>query len=108
MPDNRGLIVRNAKPGNYEGGPTSATLFDTETNQATVLTRGLEQYGAATVSPDGRRMVMQGSSLRILTLGGRLERAIPVPEGSYVTTARWSPDGRSVAYVVGPYSFMGP
>jgi hypothetical protein len=43
-----------------------------------------------------------GTTLRVYTIDGVLEREIVPPDGQLVTAAAWSPDGSSFSYIVGP------
>lgn len=62
--------------------------------------------GGAVLAPDGDRLLVAGQRLRIYTTEGRLLRDdIVAPAGFAVVAAAWSPDGRTIAYVMGPAGF---
>lgn len=77
-------------------------LVEPATGEVQLLTDGLEVGAASHLSPDGKRLLVTGSKLRVYTIDGVLEREIVPPGGLPVIAAAWSPDGSSFAYIVGP------
>jgi hypothetical protein len=66
------------------------------------LTQGLEKGATYGLSPDGSRILVTGSKLRVYTIDGQLEREISPPAGHVVLAAAWAEDGSSFAYITGP------
>ena len=85
-----------------ESSSSRVSIIDVPSGQIQPLTAGLEASATYQVSPDGHKLLVTGSKLRVYTIDGVLEREITPPDGLPVIAAAWSPDGSSFAYIVGP------
>jgi WD40 repeat protein len=77
-------------------------LAKASTGQVELLTEQTGPTRTWAASPDGQRILVGGSSLRLFSSDGELLRTVAAPEGLTVSGLSWSKDGRSFAYVLGP------
>jgi hypothetical protein len=85
-------------------------LVDVERETAAALTDGFEDGAFASGTPDGTRLLIGGSRLRVVSAEGVLERDFgPAPAGYVYDSAAWSPDGASFAFILRPAGWpIGP
>jgi DNA-binding CsgD family transcriptional regulator/Tol biopolymer transport system component len=99
---NRKIIVAGPNCSSCEPTRYRVALVEPSTGRIQALTSGLETAARHYVSPDGKRILVTGTRLRVYTSDGVLEREITPPDGLPVIAAAWSPDGSSFTYIIGP------
>jgi WD40-like Beta Propeller Repeat len=84
------------------GFATRLLLARASTGRVELLAEQASTGASWAISPDGRQILVGGSSLRLFSSDGVLLKTIAAPEGLTVGAVSWSQDGRSFAYAVGP------
>ena len=107
LADGRHAVMRGFPCAACDGFPVSLVLKDIDTGRETPLTGGFEFSARPVLSPDDRKVLATGDSLRIYDEDGRLLRQIEPPPGFSVTAAAWAHDGRRFVYLVGPTDVGG-
>jgi hypothetical protein len=99
---NETLVARGSNCVSCSPSSYRVSLIDPSTGKITPLTQGLEPAANYELSPDGERLLVTGSKLRVYTTAGVLLREFAPPDGHVVLAAEWTKDGSSFAYITGP------
>jgi hypothetical protein len=84
----------------------TVVLIDITTGSVKTLVDVPEEGARVVPSPDGAKLLVTGTSLRLFDASGNLlEDYGGLTEGTQYKAFAWSPDGASFAYVVGPVGF---
>ncbi len=101
LPDGSGVVFESDRTGTKD-----IWLLELGAPAPVALTSGPDMDGSPAVSPDGSRVVFEsnrgkavGADLWLVALAdGGLRRLTTTPEGVYVRTADWSPDGGYIVF----------
>ena len=103
-PDGKSLVFVSNRENAYGTGPICRIAFEADSAPSCFVNEETSWRANPEVAPDARRVLYssyqgrQWHQLWVTTLAG--EATLPLTFGEFdVTQARWSPDGRRVAYI---------
>ena len=101
--DNTHAVVRSTIcRGGCDDGRGGLLLIDAADGRAVPLTQGWVEGPYARPSPDKGRLLVGGDRLSVYAVSGELQRRVDAPPRYQVSSAAWSPDGTSFAYLLAP------